>query len=397
MAAESHLEMLKQGAEAWNAWRAEHPQAVPNLRDADLTGADLRGCDLCLLRGFGEGADLSGARLNKAVLAGVDLRCADLSGARFDDADLRGAKLGGTDLAGASLRHADLSDAELGDFIDADFSDAIMRGVRAASVDGRYANLARSDLRGATFTNVDLQNARLNSANVEGAVFADCRVFGMAAWDLRGAPAKQSGLFVTPISADLRPPTAIDMRQREQQYASALTVDSLELAPLVFSLLHRDRFGDVLNTLTSKVILILGRFSTERKQVLDSIRERLTEEHYLPVVFDFAVPWQRDLTETVSALAHLSRFVIADLTAAKSIPQELSTIIPALPSVPVVPILDQSEGEPYSMFEHFRRYPWVLPPARYSDVHDILARLTQDVIQPAEAYLSEEKRRLDAR
>jgi hypothetical protein len=93
-------------------------------------------------------------------------------------------------------------------------------------------------------------------------------------------------------------------------------MDSLELAPLVFSLIQRDRFGDLINTLTSKVILILGRFSTERKLVLDAIRERLAEKRYLPVVFDFAAPWQRDLTETIPALAHLSRFVVADLTAA---------------------------------------------------------------------------------
>jgi hypothetical protein len=63
----------------------------------------------------------------------------------------------------------------------------------------------------------------------------------------------------------------------------------------------------LINTLTSKVILILGRFSTERKLVLDAIRESLAEKRYLPVMFDFAAPWQQDLTETISALAHLSR------------------------------------------------------------------------------------------
>ena len=152
----------------------------------------------------------------------------------------------------------------------------------------------------------------------------------------------------------------------------------------------------MINTLTSKVILILGRFSTERKLVLDAIRERLAEKGYLPVVFDFAAPWKRDLTETISALAHFSRFVVADLTAAKSIPQELSTIVPLLPSVPVVPILEQSEGEPYSMFEHFRRYPWVLTQIQYADANDLIARLAEDVIQPAD-YLNIERGRPNAR
>ncbi len=49
------------------------------------------------------------------------------------------------------------------------------------------------------------------------------------------------------------------------------------------------------------------------------------------------------------------------------------------------------------MFEHFRRYPWVLAQMQYADANDLLARLAEDVIQPAESYLNLERGKLNAR
>jgi hypothetical protein len=78
----------------------------------------------------------------------------------------------------------------------------------------------------------------------------------------------------------------------------------------------------------------------------------------------------------------MSRFVIADITDAKSIPQELQHIVPGLPSLPVQPVILSSQY-PYSMFEAFRDYPWVLPLYRYDSLDGLLAVLEEKVIVPA--------------
>ena len=88
----------------------------------------------------------------------------------------------------------------------------------------------------------------------------------------------------------------------------------------------------------------------------------------------------------------MARFVIADITDAKSIPQELMRIVPFLPTVPVQPLLLASQHE-YGMFRDFGLYPWVLEPLLYSDQSVLLAQLGEKVIAPAEAKAREQVRK----
>ena len=161
-----------------------------------------------------------------------------------------------------------------------------------------------------------------------------------------------------------------------------ITVDRLDLAQFIHLMVDNQRLRNVIDTITSKVILLLGRFTPERKRVLEALRTELRSRNYVPVLFDFDKPLSRDITETVSILAHMARFVIADITDPRSMPQELMRIIPDLPSVPVQPLILTSETE-YGMFEHFKRYPWVLQPYCYRDEEQLITDLA-DILKPAE-------------
>ena len=46
MANEEHIALLRQGVDAWNAWRRENPDVTPDLRKADLRWANLQGASL---------------------------------------------------------------------------------------------------------------------------------------------------------------------------------------------------------------------------------------------------------------------------------------------------------------------------------------------------------------
>jgi hypothetical protein len=96
MANPEHLELLRQGVDVWNAWRWKEGWIVPDLSEADLSGALL---PIALLTG----ANLAEANLTRADLSGANLVAANLSGANLSGANLNGALLVETNLVGAIL------------------------------------------------------------------------------------------------------------------------------------------------------------------------------------------------------------------------------------------------------------------------------------------------------
>ena len=144
----------------------------------------------------------------------------------------------------------------------------------------------------------------------------------------------------------------------------------------------------MINALTSKAVLILGRFTKKRKEILDALRDKLSEMDYLPIIFDFVRPTDRDFTETVLTLACLSKFVIIDLTDPSSSPHESAKTIPDL-KIPFLPIRQEEQRE-YAMFRNFKKYPWVLDGKTYKNKNDLIQKV-EKLTDAAEAKYKEIK------
>ena len=411
-----HLKILQQGVEKWNAWRQANPGVIPVLSNADLrglsdtTGVNLRGA---IMRGANlSGVHLFGAKLEKANLKDANLSKADLLQASLGDANLSGsnlvqanlrlahlkgadlseADLSGADLAGASLQAANLSGANLsmarldivhdrdGDFeaslLNANLRYASLTGASLIEADLTNADLSHADLTGARLIktnlyNTDLVNSNLTSADLTGAnlsladlvetrltnaTISGCRIYGTSAWNVTLVNTAQKDLVIS------------------KEGEPVVTVDDLEVGQFIYLMLNNTKIRDVINSITSKGVLILGRFSDpQRKSVLDGLREKLREFGLLPIVFDFDRPTDKDYTETVQTLAGMSMFVIADVTNPKSTPLELESTVKQF-KIPYIPIIDISvDPRPFAMLVDLQKsFHWVLPTLQYESKEDLL-------------------------
>jgi uncharacterized protein YjbI with pentapeptide repeats len=406
-----HADRLSKDVNAWNAWRKSSPDVHPDLSRADLSRAELSGANLSqanlseadltgtkLLR-----ANLSGANLTKADLLRANLLKANLSGANLLKADLSRANLYKANLAKAALLRADLSRANLSEanlseaallravlisanlsranLLGADLSKANLSEANLSEADLSRANLSEADLSGTNLLSTDLSGADLSDANLHAAslVAADltdanltgCRIDGVSTWGLKLSEGTEQKNLVIRNDSGLE-----------------ITVDDIEVAQFIYLFLHSEKVRNVIDTITSKAVLILGHFPDERKRVLDALRDELRQRGYLPILFDLEGASSRNTAETVTLLVRVARFVIADISDARSVLQELSGITLTLPVRPVQPIIAATQEEP-GMFDFYRQIPWFLKVYRYDSQLQLIAALGEKVIGPAEAKVQD--------
>jgi uncharacterized protein YjbI with pentapeptide repeats len=412
-----HLHLLSEGQAAWQLWREQNPGKQPNLREADLadyslrglnlrgaklSGADLRGADLSgaslsqadlsgarlnqaklietnfeeadLTRANLSGATLKGARLtgaslvnatltgatfsgadlrnadvSEAVLSGADLSGADLSGARLYDARLQGAKLINAQLSGARLNGADLSDASL--------SGASLNGAQLCA-----AILCRTSLTGANLTGASLIQAQLLMTRLERANLTGCQVYGILAQGATMNETLQSDLIISPPKAPV------------------VTVDQLAIARFLELLLNHREPGEAIETMTTRFVLILGRFTDARKRLLEALREALRRRNYRPVSLDPGKASGRELSEHLLPLGRIARFIIADFTEAGGLASVVERMLSAQSSVPLQPLQQMTGGE-IVLSNSLKSCAGVLPPYFYRnpDSRDVAEKIMASV------------------
>jgi uncharacterized protein YjbI with pentapeptide repeats len=219
----------------------------------------------------------------------------------------------GTSLMGADLSSADLTGAHL---MGANFHDA---------------NLSKADLSGANLTAASLVGAKIGDA-----VLADCSVYGLSAFNLEGIPKTQSNLVVTPIGE------------------SPIAVSDLETAQFAHLLISGGKIPQILESVSSRLVLVLGNFRSERKEVLRSIEAALQERDLTGIVAHFSPPVHRDLTDKILLLARFARIVVADLTESKRLLRFLQDARKKFQSIKLQPLvqpawLQQNPLDPASL------------------------------------------------
>ncbi len=300
-----------------------------NLYEANLSEVDLRKVglnDTNLIRANLSGADLSGTNIMRAILRGTkcnktkfvkaDLRAADLDRSNLKQADFKGAFLRYANLRGSDLREADLSGADLTE-----------------------ADLSYTDLRGANLCSAQLVESKLVGANLLRSDITGCMVYGVSAWDVNiGKTTKMRDLIISKSNQSL------------------MTIDDLEVAQFIYTVLNNKKIKNVIDTMRTKAVLVLSSFDVKSKKVMEYLKDSIRRHGYIPLIFDFSKPKSQNLMETVRTMALLSNFVIVDVSIQAGQLIELKDLVPNT-IIPFVTIAKKGSIIT-AMLSHLNNYFW---------------------------------------
>lgn len=395
MADPQHLEILSKGVEFWNNYRRTHPEFVPDLSESNLSRFNLNSINLkranlrysivseayspnTISNADLEDADLSHSILDACILKYTNLTNANLLNVRiceaglvqpsFISANLRNINLHGAFLGRVSLQRCILDEASIEKtrFYQCSFDQLSFHQAQLSNLDFSNHNFYRASFSDTVWENVKVDNcefvdANFNRASFNNCSFRSCDITGVSTWNISYDEAtKFSSLF-----------------------AGGFQLDSLEVAQFINLLQDNKKFRNVIDTVTTKVVLILGRFGEETKPILDAISLEIKRIGLLPVIFDFEKSENRNFIETVMLVAHMAYFVIADFTDAKIVIQEVTEIVKNI-AVPFAPILrSDADFEPITLSDLRVNHRSLLDTFIYNDQTHLIKNLKNEVIDPA--------------
>lgn len=366
MANIEHLENLKKGKSHWNNWISENwrnetlsyrkERGISNY--VPTTRADLSNIDLTDFQNL-EGYDFYKVNFKNSNLKGINFTGCKFRKSNLSNCNLQNTIFDHSDLEYSFLLHSNLDNSSL--------QNCQMEGANLSAT-----SLHKTNFNGSRLFKSWLKWSRMIETNFNFCDLSFSRIYGASIWAVELEGAKQNDIIIT---------------KRDD---SIISIDNLELAQFIYLILNNSKIKNIIDTLTSKVVLILGRFEPKRKEVLESIKSELRTRGLIPMIFDFDKPNSRDYIEPVITISQLSKFIIADFTEPKIVLEEVPIILNSC-VVPIVPIISDKERIPTTLLNNQVKYNSLTDTLVYCEPINY-KQTTDDIIKRAEYKLSEIKK-----
>lgn len=343
----SDIDILRSGSKNWNKHKLESNHRI-SIRDFDFS---------CLHKE--DTGDYDAPNLNGFDFSNIDMNMVTMRNGMYEDCDFSGSSLPFSDLCYGYFNNCDFTGAKIAV---TKVGSAVFRNCCFDKANMNYISAENTEFIDCSFIGTTFRNAKFVGTDFSGSKLYNCDIYGVSTWDLILENTSMRELSIAKEDQD------------------SLIVDDIEIAQFLYLLVTNEKLRKTIDIITSKVILILGRFTDERKSVLDRIKVVLREHGFVPVLFDFDGPKSRNLSETILTIGSLSKFVIADITEPRSIPQELQILLPNLVSLKVQPIIKIGE-RPFGMFQDHCQRPALQQLIEYEEksIDDVVKRIIKEL------------------
>jgi uncharacterized protein YjbI with pentapeptide repeats/DNA-binding XRE family transcriptional regulator len=217
-----HLKVFRRGITAWNKWRNNNPDVIP-----ELTGIELNT------------EDLDGINLSKADLRGVKFENVTLNSSVFENANLEGADLKFVSFLSANLSNANFSNANL-KYVKFNSSQLIKSSfykTTLSHISFVFANLNDTNFSNAKIIKSNFNETICNRAVFDNAFICNCSVYGASFWECSFKKTESENI-------------SISKSKIKNESNKLFEIDSIEFAQSIF--LQRNNYNMFKNNIISK-------------------------------------------------------------------------------------------------------------------------------------------------